>query len=412
MRIDSSGNVGIGTSSPADPLHVYTSDTGVARLESTSANSYLRFITSADTNGYVGYESNDMVIYANNSKVATFDSSGNVGIGTDSPSDKLEVQGTAAADDVAIKVENTDLTANSRAMFYAATPNGTWKIGANRSGGFVFETPSSGEALRVDNSGNLLVGTTDTSPATNNVDGAVLRSEGHINVSRSGGVVGYFNRRTSDGTIIDLRKDGTTVGSIGVADSGDRIYLGGSGANRGIAIDSSASIVLPSTNTGGLSDGLIGLGASSARWAHLYLSGGVYLGGTGSANKLDDYEEGTWTPAFQSGDGCFSSVTSISGVSGNYTKVGNQVTAWYKFEVDQSITNAEGVIRIDGLPFATSFTNYGSGGAQLYVSHGSNNAEVASAGISNTTFYVYRGTVNGTTGTPNIQGFVTYQTGS
>jgi hypothetical protein len=30
----------------------------------------------------------------------------------------------------------------------------------------------------------------------------------------------------------------------------------------------------------------------------LYLSGGVYLGGTGAANLLDDYEEGTWTPAF------------------------------------------------------------------------------------------------------------------
>jgi hypothetical protein len=34
----------------------------------------------------------------------------------------------------------------------------------------------------------------------------------------------------------------------------------------------------------------------SARFKDLYLSGGVYLGGTGSANKLDDYEEGTWTP--------------------------------------------------------------------------------------------------------------------
>jgi hypothetical protein len=26
------------------------------------------------------------------------------------------------------------------------------------------------------------------------------------------------------------------------------------------------------------------------------VSDGVYLGGTGAANKLDDYEEGTWTP--------------------------------------------------------------------------------------------------------------------
>jgi hypothetical protein len=35
---------------------------------------------------------------------------------------------------------------------------------------------------------------------------------------------------------------------------------------------------------------------SAARFKDLYLSGGVYLGGTVAANYLDDYEEGTWTP--------------------------------------------------------------------------------------------------------------------
>ena len=38
------------------------------------------------------------------------------------------------------------------------------------------------------------------------------------------------------------------------------------------------------------------IGSSSKRFKDLYLSGGAYLGGTGAANKLDDYEEGTWTP--------------------------------------------------------------------------------------------------------------------
>lgn len=33
----------------------------------------------------------------------------------------------------------------------------------------------------------------------------------------------------------------------------------------------------------------------------LTLSGGVFLGGTGTANKLEDYEEGTWTPATPTG---------------------------------------------------------------------------------------------------------------
>ena len=28
----------------------------------------------------------------------------------------------------------------------------------------------------------------------------------------------------------------------------------------------------------------------------------IYIGGTGSANKFDDYEEGTWTPSFSAGE--------------------------------------------------------------------------------------------------------------
>ena len=45
----------------------------------------------------------------------------------------------------------------------------------------------------------------------------------------------------------------------------------------------------------------ITIGWSSNRFKDLYLSGGAYLGGTGSANQLDDYEEGTWTPVLSGG---------------------------------------------------------------------------------------------------------------
>ena len=52
------------------------------------------------------------------------------------------------------------------------------------------------------------------------------------------------------------------------------------------------------------------------------LSGGVYLGGTGAANLLDDYEEGTWTPALNIPSGSVSYASQL----GQYTKIGNQVT--------------------------------------------------------------------------------------
>ena len=102
--------------------------------------------------------------------------------------------------------------------------------------------------------------------------------------------------------------------------------------------------VLPST------DSTSDLGSTSKRFQDLYLSGGVYLGGTGSANKLDDYEEGTWTVAAD-----FASTSPSSGATtgtGVYTKVGNSITVWGQCS-NINVTGAAGNIIITGLPFAS-----------------------------------------------------------
>ena len=81
-------------------------------------------------------------------------------------------------------------------------------------------------------------------------------------------------------------------------------------------------------------------------------SGGVYLGGTGAANKLDDYEEGTWTPIDSSGAGL---TLSVSGA--NYVKVGTlcHVSVYLNFP-----NNGNGLgVRLGGLPFtAKNNQNY------------------------------------------------------
>ena len=76
-------------------------------------------------------------------------------------------------------------------------------------------------------------------------------------------------------------------------------------------------------------------------------SAGVAVGGTGAANTLDDYEEGTWTPVMTGSTASPSSPTSGEGV---YTKVGNQVIAFGKLD-NINITGASGYARITGLPF-------------------------------------------------------------
>jgi len=80
-----------------------------------------------------------------------------------------------------------------------------------------------------------------------------------------------------------------------------------------------------------------------------------------NANNLDDYEEGTWTPvyALQSGSVTYSSQT------GNYVKIGRQVTASFFINVNVS---SSGVFEnnIDGLPFTGSNTNYSGASFSAY----------------------------------------------
>jgi hypothetical protein len=136
------------------------------------------------------------------------------------------------------------------------------------------------------------------------------------------------------------------VGSIG-AHTGD-IYI--ASATDALKIDDNAR---PASTTGGTNDAAMDLGTSGSRWKDLYLSGGVYLGGTGSANYLDDYEYGTWTPSMNSYSG---SVTS----HGEYFKVGDMVTASFSITLDG--TTDASAWRIANLPFNWDNTVGGSWG--------------------------------------------------
>ena len=101
------------------------------------------------------------------------------------------------------------------------------------------------------------------------------------------------------------------------------------------------------------------------------VTGGIYLdgsGGTGSANKLDDYEEGTWTPVFGSTSGSFTSVT-YSVQSGTYTKIGNRVFIDVRLQkTAHTIGTAGGYLLINGLPFQVA-NSEGAGGGSPAISN-------------------------------------------
>ena len=154
------------------------------------------------------------------------------------------------------------------------------------------------------------------------------------------------DRATNDGTIIDVQKDGTSVGSIGTY-SGDMTV--GTGDTRVRFIDSLDCVVPVSDAIGTSRDAAVDLGYSSIRYKDLYLSGGAYIGGTGASNKLEDYEEGTWTPVL--GGSTSTSGQSYSAQAGTYTKIGNTVNAHAYISLSNAGTVSGTYAYIMGFPF-------------------------------------------------------------
>ena len=78
---------------------------------------------------------------------------------------------------------------------------------------------------------------------------------------------------------------------------------------------------------------------------------GIFLGGSAPANKLDDYEEGAWTPAVSFSGGSTGII--YADRDGIYTKIGNVVIASGTIELSDNGTDL-GTMAITGLPFVVS----------------------------------------------------------
>ena len=114
-----------------------------------------------------------------------------------------------------------------------------------------------------------------------------------------------------------------------------------------------------------LSDGAVAIagnltGATTICSTNLNASS-VYIGGTTSANQLDNYVEGTFTPAYTAGSG---SVT-LSTAEGYYTRIGNLIYVTIKM-IASSISSPSGTLVISGLP-VTSANNTGGEGIGAVV---------------------------------------------
>jgi hypothetical protein len=231
---------------------------------------------------YVGKKPADIIATAVDTTTGTFsgdltvdtstlyvDSANNrVGVGTVSPANTLSVEGSGTG----LNINSTNDEVKKIVFENSGTTTGY--IGSSSSSPIRLLDGSANERMRIDSSGNLLVGCTAVGEGVGNTNLGITVGS-FLSVSRDGGTVGYFNRNTSDGDIVQLRKDGSLVGNIGTS-NGD-LYIGT--GDTGLRFhDGDNSIYSVNATTGAKINGAVDLGEPAGRFKDLYLSGDITFG--------------------------------------------------------------------------------------------------------------------------------------
>jgi hypothetical protein len=273
------GNVGIGTSSPSQKLQIAT---GNVQIDSNYG-----FIWDNSTTGIYGNSSPSVLqFYTGNAERARIDSSGRLLVGTSSertnvyyttvattPKVQFETavqsysnglslinysvngfspvltlglsasntQGTNAAITLSHELGAINFAGNDGTNFrtgasIVATNDqaGAWAVGDCPTR-LVFSTTADSassptERMRIRNNGNILLSTGGNESAVNARGVEINGTSGFMYCAVDSDTVAYFNRRTNDGTLIELRQDNTTEGSISV--SGTTVSYNGAHLSR------------------------------------------------------------------------------------------------------------------------------------------------------------------------------------
>lgn len=280
--------------------------------------------------------------------------------------------------------------------------------------------------LLLANSNNIIISGSSGSSAPNSALSIAGNKNDYVEINiknnnagnaASTDIVVTANNGTDTSNYIDLGinssvYNGSVVGAANDAylyNTGSHLWIGNATANKNVyffaGATASAGTTTPTMMISASADGTagrVGIGTSTPT-AKLTVNGDIHIsgannitfanssqgiifagntGGTISANTLNDYEEGTWTPAFAAAD----SNTSFANInsSGSYIKVGNSVTCFGFLNITgSSATITTGAnsqysaLQISGLPYSSKNSSNIFGGATFYKIEGFDDTEYA-----------------------------------
>ena len=329
--IDTSGRVGIGETSPTRFFVVKRSDSAgtVAEFENTGTSSYIQFTCNSQADnaaGYVGYNSDkDLTLWTNDVQRVTIDVNGYMGIGEQSPDNKLHVTG-GDWNNAHIRIERTDNgSANDPGVVFksAAGANNAYGLGS-----IWFQNALDGNAYAMirartdDASGTSgkIEFVTSTSAVGNATTPALTIDSNQIPVFRQGSYEAEIHHHSWASTLETRTSDGADNYAVGLdAGSGAGSNARGAGiwcygnengshpgaivAQMGAAgvfkvfAGASAAEALRIDASGHLlpgSDSAKNLGSTSKRWDNLYVND-MHFSNEGSDGNDVDGTTGDWT---------------------------------------------------------------------------------------------------------------------
>ena len=328
MTIDSNGNVGIGTTAPGARLEIVSASGSTLDLKSTGAYGYMRYLENSTIRGYMGFgdsghlftggiansmrlRSEGAIHFGTNGDhiVMTIDTNYNVGIGTTSPLQKLQVAGDINIESGSgIRINNTATAGQYLRGDGARFVSSAIQVGdlptITAAGGWTDD----GSIVRLTTVGDLVgIGYADPGTAKLAVNGNV--GIGTTNPSNKVEIVGGLtvtNNWIDVTSYLGLRSDSGTVGIRAGASTGDILMdLGDYVAIRDRDDSYAEDFRFDTDGNSWLNSGNVGIG-TTAPGTKLNVSGGALCvnggGGGGCVNStgyvtasgLYDYEANSY----------------------------------------------------------------------------------------------------------------------